>query len=410
MKYLPRLLEKRVQQLFEHYPVVAVLGARQVGKSTMIENLFQEKLNSVVFDPVQDIGNARKDPDFFLQNHPPPVFLDEIQYAPELLASIKRFTDRSKVNGSYIISGSQCLSVLRNISESLAGRVAILHLLPMNFRELSEQTKQDSILKFWISHNTIPQDNRKMPVAPSTVDRIWRGAYPKVIQLPLELIPNFWESYLQTYIERDVRTVANVGSLQTFGRFFSILAASSAQEINHSHIGRELGVDRKTALQWTEIAEATFQWVSIPPFSRNPIKRIAGKSKGYFTDTGFISYLQRISSSQAVLNHPMFGRLFESFVVLEILKSFQDWSIKPNVYHYRSYAGAEVDLILDLDGRLYPIEIKWKTNPSGKDASGIRSLRDCFPKEDIAPGLIICSIESPQHVNKNTVAIPWWFL
>ena len=410
MNYYPRLLEPKVIELFKHFPVVAVLGARQVGKSTLIENLFENELNTVVFDPVQDIGNAREDPDFFLQNNPTPLFLDEIQYAPELLASIKRFTDRSKQNGAYIISGSQSLSVLKNVSESLAGRVGILHLLPMSLREISRKTDGASFLTAWLSRSKINWSEWQNVPAHSVIELIWRGSYPKLLQLPSSIVSNYWESYLQTYIERDVRTVANVGSLQTFGRFFSMLAASTAQEINHAHLGRELGVDRKTALQWTEIAEATFQWISIPAFSRNPVKRIAGKRKGYFTDMGFLCYLQRISTPQAVMNHPSFGRLFESYVVLEILKAVQNWATKPSLYHYRSYAGAEVDLILEMDGRLYPIEIKSKTNPSRRDISGFQSFRECFPKEDIAAGLILCSVEKVVPISADVFAVPWWLL
>lgn len=411
MEYKHRLLESRLEELFQFYPVVAVFGARQVGKSTLVENLFRDRAKTVVFDPVTDIGNARRDPDFFLQNYQPPVFLDEIQFAPELLASIKRRVDREKRNGLYIISGSQNLAVLRNVSESLAGRAAILHLYPMTRREILGTTHSGpSFLEKWIGGKDIGPVPDEPEAAPSVFAYIWRGSLPKIMELPGHLVPGYWESYLRTYIERDVRQVANIGSLQTFGAFIGLLAAHSAQEINHTHLGRELGVDRKTALAWTEVAQATFQWCAIPAFSRNPVKKIAGKSKGYFTDTGFMCYLQRISSAAAIGSHPLKGRLFETSVVMEIIKIIQAWPLKPNLYHFRSYAGAEVDLIMELNGRLFPVEIKAKSNPDRNDARGIGAFRKCFSNEDIGPGLLISSIEEPRRLSEDLVAVPWWIL
>ncbi len=286
--YKSRLIEKRVIELFTYYPVVAVLGARQVGKSTLVENLFAEKLATTVFDPVVDIGNARQDPDFFIQNTQTPAFLDEIQYAPELLGSIKRKVDRDKQNGQYILSCSQNLSVLKDISESLAGRVAIINLWPMTRNELAEEPGIGFLQAWLTNHN---KNALVLPESLPTYTSIWHGGYPKIAELPEHLVPGYWQSYMQTYIERDVRKVANIGSLQTFGRFIGLLAALTAQEINHNQLGRELGIARNTALAWTEIAESTYQWLSVPAFSRNPVKKLSGKNKGFFTDTGLICYL-----------------------------------------------------------------------------------------------------------------------
>ena len=406
--YKKRLIEKKLTELFAHYPVVAVLGARQVGKSTLVENLFSDVINTTVFDPVVDIGNARQDPDFFIQNINAPAFLDEIQYAPELLGSIKRKVDREKQNGLFLLSGSQNLMVLKDISESLAGRVAILNLWPMSHNEVTNKPVT-GFLQNWLSGA-----EHEYPAAPSqsvpTYSAVWQGGYPKIAELPEHLIPGFWQSYMQTYIERDVRKVANIGSLQTFGHFIALLAALTAQEINYNQIGRELGVARNTALSWTEIAESTYQWLSIPAFSRNPIKKISGKSKGFFTDTGLICYLQRITSSKVIPGHPMQGRLFETFVVMEIVKLIQQFNIQPNLYHFRSHSGAKVDLILELDGTLFPIEIKSKTNPARRDIRGIAAFRDCFPNENIHKGLVICAIPTFQELSHDVLAIPWWCL
>lgn len=408
-RYKRRLLEGKLLELMDYFPVVAVLGARQVGKSTLIEHLFKNKAESIVFDPVVDIGNAREDPEFFLQNIKSPAILDEVQYAPELLPVIKRRVDREKTSGLYLLSGSQNLSVLKSISESLAGRVSILNLLPMSRRELDEQ-KAPSFLSQWIleDNDTLPKTDHRSSL--SVLPYIWRGGYPGLIDFPDHLIPEYWQSYLQTYIERDIRTVSNIGSLQTFGNFIGLLSALTGQEVNHSELGRELGVDRKTAFAWLEIAEATYQWMSIRAFSRNAVKKIAGKPKGYFTDPGFICYLQRISSPEAILNHPLKGRLFESYVVMEIVKSFQNWRIKPALYHFRTYSGAEIDIILELNGALYPIEIKAKSDPGKRDVKSFHSFRDCFPKENIRKGLVICTTEAARYVSEDVVAVPWTLL
>lgn len=409
MIYKHRLIEQKVLDLFQHFSSIAVIGARQVGKTTLIENLFKEQIAITTFDPVVDIGGAREDPDFFLQNISTPAFLDEVQYAPELLGALKRKIDQKGENSLYILSGSQNLSVLKNISESLAGRTAIIQLLPMCCREIKSDLSR-GFLEDWLckpdsGHHVFSHQNSE-----SVFPLIWRGGYPRVMELPDHLVPSFWQSYLQTYIERDVRTVANIGSLQTFGSFIGLLAALTAQEINFNQLGRELGVSRKTAKAWTEIAEATFQWISIPAFSRNPVKRIAGKKKGYFTDTGFICYLQRISTPDVIGNHPMKGRLFETYVFMEILKNLQHLPMVPNLYHFRSYSGAEVDLVLELNGRLFPIEIKAKTNPNRKDTRGFAAFKNHFPHENIHKGLLICAIPRPMSISENCMAIPWWLI
>lgn len=402
--YKPRLIEERLIDLFRYYPVVAVLGARQVGKTTLVQNVFAAQVESIVFDPVIDIENARLDPEFFLQNHPPPVFLDEIQYAPELLGAIKRQVDRLEQKGLYILSGSQHLSVMRDISDSLAGRVGITHLYPMTRRELTGLRK-GLFLENWVQGKTVFDDEE--PGQELLYPLVWRGGYPVLVDFPASMVAGYWQSYLQTYIERDVRSVANIGSLQTFGKFIQLVAALSAQEINYGHLGRALGVDRKTAQAWLETIQSTFLWFSIPAFSRNPVKRIAGRAKGYLADTGFICHLQRIGSPEALGGHPLWGALFETWVVMEIIKTIQDWPMPPNMYHFRSYGGAEVDIVMEINGMLYPMEIKAKSNPTRNDGRGIGAFRECFPKEKIGPGLIICAVEKPLALSANLLAVPW---
>ncbi|MBD3320240.1 MAG: DUF4143 domain-containing protein [Chitinivibrionales bacterium] len=409
MHYHNRFLEKRFSRLLQHFPAVVVTGARQVGKTTMIEHCTGDMVKTITFDPAIDIGNARAEPEYFLQNTPTPVFLDEIQYAPELLGPIKRIVDKTKQNGRYILSGSQNLSVMKDIAESLAGRAAVLNLMGMSQRELDRAIDKPSFLHTWLRNETSDADLLGRPAPHDTfVNRAFMGGYPGVIAMPPDLLSDYWASYTRTYIERDVRRVADISNLQRFSRFFKLLAALSACEINHNQLGRELSIDRNTALAWTEIARATYQWYSLPAFSRNPAKKIARKEKGFFADTGFLCYLLAINSPLAILSHPNHGAIFETFVVLEILKSLQEIGLRENLYHFRTYGGAEVDCVIEHDGRLYLIEIKATTQPGKKHAKGFQSFRDVFPREHVAAELIICAIEEPLRISESCLAVPWW--
>ncbi len=196
MIYHHRLVEGLLKQLFAHYPIVAVLGARQVGKSTLVGEIFGERLKTIVFDPVQDIGQARQDPDFFLQNNHPPIFLDEVQYAPELLAAVKRRVDKHPTPGQYILSGSQNIAVVKNISESLAGRVAILELLPMGFRELTQGADRSSLLESWIQSQGREYKYAEREPPPAWYPNLWRGGYPGLLRLPDDLVQNNRRSYV----------------------------------------------------------------------------------------------------------------------------------------------------------------------------------------------------------------------
>lgn len=411
MKYRSRYLESRIKRLFEHFPVVVITGARQVGKTTLIEHCFSKKVKTVTFDPVIDVGNARAEPEFFLQNNPSPIFLDEIQYAPELLGPIKRYVDRHKTNGQYILSGSQNLSILSDISESLAGRAAIINLMGLSFRELTGQLGRVSLVQQWLDKGTITLDMIQGSTGPENfVQQAFRGGYPGVLDFPEDILSDYWRSYLRTYIERDVRRAANPSNLQKFSRFFMLLAALSGKEINYAQLGRELGIDRNTAENWTEIARATFQWYSIPSFSKNPIKRIAGKPKGFFADTGFLTFLLSISSPAGILAHPNHGAIFETWAFLEITKLLQEVGISDSLYHFRTYSGVEVDCVIEHNGKLFLLEIKATAQPSKKHARGFRVFKECFPQENIAGELVVCSVPEPLQLSDTCFAVPWWQL
>ena len=407
--YKERLITKRLHELTKHFRIVVVTGARQVGKSTLLKHEFGEKADYVLFDPIVDRENARRDPELFLQNHRTPLILDEIQYAPEVVSILKRKVDENKTPGQYLLTGSQQWSVIKSMAESLAGRAVFLHLDGFSLSEIGDETQTTPWLEAWLTDPKLflsASKKVKSSQIPLT-EQLFKGFFPETQILPISLIPDFYKGYLETYLERDVRMVADLRDLQAFSRFVQLAAALSAQEINFSTLGSELGFSPLTAKHWISLLEATFQWVSIPAFSGNVVKRVSLKRKGYFTDTGFLSHMQAISSPQAMLGHPLWGALFETAIFTEIQKMAHAMGTAPMIYHWRKHSGAEVDLILERDGILFPIEIKASTKVGRSDARGMMAFREEYHHLKIAPGLIIAPVEKMFPVTEHDYAFPW---
>ncbi|MEN9539178.1 MAG: hypothetical protein RLZZ126_1413 [Pseudomonadota bacterium] len=418
MKFNPRMLTAHVRELTAHFSVVVLSGARQVGKSTLLAHAFPD-WDSVTFDPAQDIGNARHDPELFLNTHPGPAIFDEIQYAPELVPAIKRRVDANRAPGQYILTGSQQWAVLQTASESLAGRAVFLELEGFSLAEMAhavgtdESAPRPSWLQRYlddpVAFTAAPADRLPATAAPAGAlyDTLFRGFLPQATQLPLKLLRRFHDSYISTYIERDVRLLAEVEDRQLFGRFTQLVAALTAQEINHSQLGRELGLSYKTAQRWLRILRDTFQWMELPAFHTNAVKRASGKAKGHFADTGLACALQRISSPEALGGHPLTGALFESAVAAEIRKHMAVMDAPPRACHWRSYAGAEVDILLERDETFYPIEVKLASRPTRADARGLRAWREAHPQLRTAPGLVIAPAETQFQLTEQDWVLPW---
>jgi len=400
-----------------------------VGKSTLLQHLLPE-LKCIEFDAVQDIHRARTDPDLFLESFPAPFILDEVQHVPALLNAIKRRVDQTDRPGQYFLTGSHNLMLLKTVSESLSskdgdvpeiarmarlfsgltGRVGILRLEGMTPAEMAGRGKRG--LSFLQNFFRDPDFADGFPPAPNLplrplTELLWRGSLPAALSLPDELLFPFYESYVQTYVERDIRVVGDIRDLPDFGRFLGLVAALTAQEINASQFGREAGVSSPTAKRWLDMLQTTFQWFEIPAFHGNTLKRISGKRKGYVLDSGLCCFLQRISSPQALLGSPLFGALFESWVVAEIRKQFITLDVAPQMYHWRTSGGGEVDLVLERDGVLFPIEVKSSSHVTSHDSRGIRAFRDTYPKRQIGTGLLVYAGTEAFRLNSFTVAIPW---
>ena len=236
---------------------------------------------------------------------------------------------------------------------------------------------------------------------------MFRGSFPATVDLPTSEIPRYFRSYLQTYVDRDVRLQEDIRQLAEFDRFLGICASLTSQEINAAQLGREIGISPHTARRWFDLLSCTYQWIEILPYHGNTIKRLSGKKKGYFKDTGFACYLQKIESPEGLTINPKLGAIFETWVVNYIHQQFATLAVPPNVFHWRTSAGAEVDLILERNGKFYPIEMKCKTNLTKADLSGLRAFRDTYPKNGIMPGLVIYAGTEVYKLDEETLAIPW---
>ncbi|MFA6291302.1 MAG: ATP-binding protein [Victivallales bacterium] len=408
MIYRKRHIEGKLREYSKYFKVVLVTGARQVGKSTLLKHVFPE-LKTIVFDPLQDIYGARKDPDLFLDNFPAPVILDEIQYAPELLPAIKRRVDLSERKGLYFLTGSQNLSMLKSVSESLAGRVGILGLEGMTLQEMTGNAAKPTWLKQYLeSPSSLPESIKTLKDSlPPLKDFLWRGSFPGLLEMPDNMIHSFYESYLMTYVERDVRLLENIRDMNEFARFFRLCSALSSQELNMSQLGREIGISPLTAAKWASLLENSYQYMLLPAYHGNIVKRLSQKRKGCLKDTGFICYLQGLSSPDMLAASPLLGAVFETWAVNSVFRQAATLDFSPMLYHWRTNGGAEVDLVIEANGKLYPVEMKCKTNLKAHDGSGIRAFFESYGKTNVETGLIIYAGDTCYRFEENVIAIPW---
>lgn len=411
MKYLNRHLEKEIREIVKQAKVVLILGARQVGKSTLIKHLFP-RYRIIEFDPVTDLMGEREDPVRFLDNFPSPLILDEIQYIPELLSAIKRKVDSSDSPGQYILTGSQNLMLLKKVSETLAGRVMILSLYPFSLRELNGDETIPDWFRLMLKDDftsLIQTDNIKKPSI-TLYRTLWRGMMPGVFDLDDKWVHRYMQSYNQTYIQRDVRVLSDLNSAPDFDRFFRLMASLSAHEINYSQLGREIGITPKTAKAWLSLLVQTYQWRELPPWHGNTIKRISGKTKGILADTGLLCYLHRISNWEILGGHPLLGRIFETWVLNQIYNYCEYLNYNISLYHWRTAGGAEVDGIIYLNGKLFPVEVKASSRLCRHDTRGIRAFRDTYGREATSIGIIFYAGDTCYKISEDAIAVPWFYL
>ncbi len=352
-----RAASSKIKYLAKKFPAVGLLGPRQSGKTTLAKELFPKK-PYISFENQDNILLATKDPRAFLNQYKTGAIFDEIQRVPQLLSYMQGvIDDQPNKVGLFIITGSQNLLLLESVSQTLAGRIAFIHLLPFSFTEL-EASKYGTI-----SLNKL----------------ILNGGYPRLYDKKIKPV-DFYPNYLLTYVERDVRQIKNITNLALFQRFLKVCASRVGQEVNYTSIGNDTGVDQKTILSWFGILEASFIAFRLQPFYNNLGKRLTQMPKLYFYDTGLCCSLLEFETESHVNTHPLRGALFENLIILELLKTRFNNGQRSNLFYWRDRTGNEIDVLLDQSGQVVPIEIKTAATFTTDFVKGINYWKKINPE------------------------------
>ena len=416
--YINRTIEKTIKMMANEFPVIVISGARQVGKSTMLQMIKEENMNYVTLDDLDARNLALSDPKYFLEQYSYPLLIDEIQYAPNLLSYIKMIVDEekfkalknnTKLKSLFWLTGSQQFAVMKGVSESLSRRVGVLSLYSLSNAEINGNEGTLFVPKIDVLKN---KSNIEACDSKEIFIRIFTGGMPSIVTKTIER-NNYFSSYINTYIERDVKQLLNVGKTIEFYNFMQYIAVRTAQELNYSTIANEIGVDSKTIKSWISILESSGIIYLLQPFSSNLSNRIIKSPKLYFMDTGLCSYLAKYPNPETLEIGALSGAIFETFVVSEIIKNMTSHGLDPkmNLYYYRDKDQKEVDLLYIEGDTIYPIEIKKGISPSNPDKNF--SVLNKFSNK-IATGLVICMTNKLQPINRNCwlcpVSIIWkWY-
>lgn len=407
MKYITRHMEKRILELSRSYSAILLTGPRQSGKTTMLRTLAESENRGRKYVSLDDLATrdmAKNDPALFLQLHKPPVLIDEVQYAPELFTYIKIHIDENHNPGDFWMTDSQIFRLMRGVQESLAGRVAILHMSPLSQREITGA----GCVPFTTDINTLIPECRKLtPVdTPALFERIWRGSMPGLVSGLYSDRSMYYSSYLSTYIERDVRDISGAVDALKFNRFITAAAARTSQLLNFQALAEDADIDVTTSKAWLNILETLGIVFLLHPYPNNVLKRTIKTPKLYFYDTGLVCYLTKWSSPEVALNGAMSGALLESFAVSEIIKGYQNAGLEPFLYFYRDRDAKEIDVILEGDGRLCPLKIKKTASP---DKRIIRTFGviDKSPLK-LGTGAVLCMADRLGAFDRDNLIIPIW--
>ena len=404
MNYINRHAESTVKQLSNMFGAILVAGPRQVGKTTMLKKITQN-INYTTLDDMIMLASALEESGTFFKDNPPPVFVDEIQKAPGLFSQIKMIIDQNHTKGQFFMCGSQQFQMMKGISESLSGRIGLVTLLGFSLRE-----------KYGITNTTpfLPTptyfDERRKELANISYDDIWtaihRGSMPELSENPDFDWQMFYGAYVRTYIERDVRELTEVGDIIKFTNFMTAVAANTGQLINLASLARDVGISQPTADRWLSILVASNIVYLLKPYSNNITKRAIKTPKLYFLDTGLAAYLTKWTSPDVLKSGAMAGAFFESFVISEIIKSYYNKGIiDPPLYFYRDKNMNEIDLIIEENGTLYPLEMKKHADPQKKDMHAF-GLIDKIPGVKRGPGGIICMYDKLVTLKDSDKVIP----
>lgn len=414
--YIKRLVEHDIEKTSNTFPVVLICGPRQVGKTTVLEKIkFQlgNNINYVSLDDPMDRKLAKEDPSLFLEKYESPLIIDEIQYATELLPYIKINVDKQRLlsfekeniksNGLYYLTGSQMFSMMKNVSESLAGRVGIIDMYGLSYSEIIGKEQKYFLPTF---ENIKEKEENKRVNINELFDIIVKGSFPELYQNK-EIIPEkFYSGYVRTYLERDIRDMITIKDEIKFLTFMSAVAARVGQELNLSNIAKDVAIDNKTAESWLSILKTSGLVYLLQPYSNNVTTRIIKAPKLYFTDTGLACYLMGYSDGKTLEKSAVNGHIFENYVIMEIVKSFVNDNKDPRLYlsYYRDNNKKEIDLIININNTVYPIEIKKTKSPNKSMIKNFDVLENTSTV--IGEGAVICMIEKILPLDNKNNAVP----
>ncbi len=409
MGYIARHMESKILELSKSYSAILLTGPRQSGKTTMLRSLAERENIGREYVSLDDLNTrdmAKNDPALFLQLHKPPVLIDEVQYAPELFTYIKIHIDEHHNPGDFWMTGSQIFRLMQGVQESLAGRVALLHMSPMSQREIIDAP----CVPFTTDFDKLLAESKSIaPVTtPEMFERIWNGSMPGIVSGQYADRNIYYSSYLSTYIERDVREISgNIDALK-FNRFVTAAAARTSQLLNYKALADDADIDEITAKSWINILETLGIIFLLHPYSNNVLKRTVKTPKLYFYDTGFVCYLTKWSSPEVAEIGAMNGALLENFAVSEIMKGYQNAGLEPYLYFYRDRDTKEIDVIIEGDGKLCPLEIKKTATPDKRIIKTFGVIDKASLQ--IGTSAVLCMAERFGAFDRNNLIIPIWMI
>jgi predicted AAA+ superfamily ATPase len=405
--YISRAIEPAVLAIAKTFPVLLVTGPRQVGKTTLLKHIAEAGRNYVTLDDPLQRRLAVEEPELFLERFEAPVIIDEIQYAPGLLPYIKMRVDQDGTKGAYWLTGSQMFHLMRDASESLAGRVGIVHLLGLSQAEISSRPSVPFLPTKEIL--TIKRKETEKGSLTEVFAAIQRGSLPALFAGENRPeVEQYYSSYVQTYLQRDIKDLSQVGDELAFLRFLTAAAARTGQMLQYADLARDIGISQPTAKKWLSLLVTSGIATLVEPWYSNTLTRMIKSPKLYFLDTGLAAYLTRWTTAEALEAGASSGPFFETFVVSEIMKSWYNAGKSPPVFYYRDKDRNEIDLILEADGELHPVEIKKSANP-GKDAIAAFRVLANTGKSIGSGGVVCCATEFLPLDAKNSI-IPWWMV
>ena len=399
--YIRRHIEPVISECLQQFPVLLVTGPRQVGKTTLLQYVCKN-FEYVTFDDPLVLREATEETNLFLINNKPPLLIDEVQYAPEIFRYLKIYVDKHKIKGSFALTGSQAFELMKNVSETLAGRMAIIELKGLSLREMHG-------IEFYrpFVPNEEYMEERKKSLSDYTNlwETIHRGSMPELQDKSISW-DRYYSSYVKTYIEKDVRQIVNISDELKFIKFLTALAVRSGELLNVNAIANEVETSADTIKRWLSILQTSGIIFLLEPYSNNILKRVVKAPKIYFYDSGLVCYLARWTSPDTARTGAQAGNIYENFIVSEILKSHLNaGKTISSIYYYRDRDQREIDVVIEEDGKLYPIEVKMTANPTKAMGKHFSAL-DKIPGKIRQPGIILCQYDKKLYLQQDMIALP----